>query len=163
MLKVCAFGEMMIRLVPLNKAVFASLPENVEFSFGGSEINFLANISNLGGKAFFISAMPNNSLANAALRQLDKFKINRNYVKLSNKGRMGIYFVEEGIANRPSFVIYDRKWSTINLFKFEDYQFNKVFAKTDIFHISGITPALSENVMYCIVRSARLAKEMGFA
>jgi len=160
-MKICAFGEMLIRLNPLNKETFAAIPKYLEIYFGGSEVNFLVNISNLGGKAVFISALPKNPIGDAAVAQLNRFNINGNFVVRSDKGRMGIYFVEEGVSNRSSNVIYDRNDSAINCFTFEDYHFNKVFSKNNIYHISGITPALSARLMDISIRSVRLAKEMG--
>ncbi|OHD19751.1 MAG: hypothetical protein A2086_11440 [Spirochaetes bacterium GWD1_27_9] len=161
MIKICAFGELMVRLTANNKSTFSSLPEFVEFSYGGAEANFLANYANLGGDSYFISVIPNNTLGIASLRQLAKFNINYDFVKKIDRGRMGIYFVEEGIANRGSVVTYDRKDSSINYLKFEDYDFHDIFSQVEHFHISGITPAISENAMYAAIRSVRLAKEMG--
>jgi 2-dehydro-3-deoxygluconokinase len=124
-------------------------------------VNFLANLSNLGVKTFFVSALPDNKLGLSALKQLDKFRINHRYVQLLKKGRMGIYFVEHGVGTRPSYVIYDRKNSTVNYFDFSDYNFIETFKKCNHYHLSGITPALSKNMMITSVRSVRLAKELG--
>ncbi len=161
MIKVAAFGEIMVRFTPDNKNPLSALPEKLNFSFGGAEANFLANLSNLGTKTYFISALPNNSLGNAATKYLSKFKINSSHVKMTNSGRVGIYFVEEGIAHRSSLVTYDRENSSINMLKFEDFNFAEVFDKVDHFHISGITPALSEAAMISTIESVKLAKKMG--
>jgi len=161
MIKVCAFGEIMARFTPDDKDLFCSLPNKINFTFGGAEANFLANLSNFGVKTYFISALPNNSLGNAAIRHLSKFNINSNYTKITNNGRLGLYFVEEGIAQRSSIVTYDRENSSINLLKFEDFNFAEVFEKVGHFHISGITPALSEAAMLSSIESVKLAKKMG--
>jgi 2-dehydro-3-deoxygluconokinase len=160
MINVSSFGEILVRLMPLNKSVFISMPQYLEFSFGGAELNFLVNVANFGGRSFLISALPNNPLGNAAYRMLDKFNIDKRYVRMSNKGRMGLYFVEEGIANRASNVLYDRKGSSFNFYKFENYPFHKAFLKSSFYHITGITPGLSEDLLYTTLRSVRLAKEM---
>lgn len=161
MLRVCAFGEIMARFIPSKKVVFETLPKDLEFSFGGSEANFLSNISNFGGRSYFISALPDNYLGRSCLKYLNAFNINNSNVKISKKGRMGLYFIEEGFGTRASEVLYDRKGSSINYYNFEDYDFGSVFKKCDHYHISGISAALSEKVMHVILNSARLAKEMG--
>ncbi len=161
MIKISAFGEILIRLVSNNKSVFSSLPDNLEFSIGGSELNFLINFSNLGGKCYFITALPDNPLGKAGLAVLDKFRINRKYSKITKKGRMGLYFIEEGIANRSSVITYDRHDSSINFFDFPDFSFNRVFFKTTHYHITGTSPGLSKNMLNTTIQSIRLAKEMG--
>ncbi len=160
MKSISSFGEILVRLTPLNKSVFASIPQYLEFSFGGAELNFLVNFSNLGGRSYMVSALPDNPLGKAALRMLDKFNIDKKYVRLSKKGRMGLYFVEEGISNRGSLASYDRKNSSFNYYNFESYPFSRVFSKTSLFHITGITPALSKELLFTTLRAVRLAKEM---
>lgn len=160
-MKVCAFGELMARITPKNKVSFLSLPNEVEFSYGGAEANFLVNLANFGIKTYFISAVPKNHLGLAGIRELNKFSVNTRFVRKKSTGRMGLYFCEEGIANRGSVVTYDRKDSTINKLDFEDYDFQKVFEKSNHFHISGITPAISERAMAVSLKAVKLAKQMG--
>lgn len=161
MIKACSFGEIIIRLIPPDKNVFNSLPNNINYSYYGTEVSFLVNISNLGGRACFISAIPDNFVGHAILRQLDNYRINRKFVKLTGKGRVGLDYIEEGIATRASSVIHDRRNSSINLLKFEDYQFNLAFSKSNHYYISGSTLAMSKDIMNSVIHSARLAKEMG--
>lgn len=161
MIKICAFGEILIRLTPGTNAPFSSLPQTVEFTFGGSEVNFLAHAAGLGAPTSLITAIPGTFIGNAALRYLHKCNINTKYVTITDQGRLGIYFREEGTALRPSDVLYDREHTTVNAINFEDFPFIEAFSNNDLFHISGITPALSEKSMYTALRSVRLAKEMG--
>lgn len=161
MLKICAFGEILLRITPDSKKVFSSLPEYANINYGGSEVNFLSNVANCGGKSYFISAIPSNYLGNGALSFLYKNNINIDEVILSKKGRMGLYFLEEGAGFRSSSVLYDRENSSINYYDFEDYNFEHIFGMVNHFHISGITPALSEKVFFTSLRALKLAKKMG--
>ncbi|HOV13684.1 MAG TPA: sugar kinase [Spirochaetota bacterium] len=160
-MRVSAFGELMVRITPKNYSSFLSLPNEVNFGFGGAEANFLSNLSNFGIKSFFISALPKNPIGYAALNELNKFGINTKYIRMKDKGRMGLYYCEEGVGSRATNITYDRKDSAINKLDFEDYNFKKVFEKTQHYHISGITPAISEKAMFVSLKSVRLAKDMG--
>ena len=59
--------------------------------------------------------------------------------------RLGIYFLENGASVRASSVIYDRADSAITKASADEFDFDAVFADADLFHVSGITPVLSEN------------------
>ena len=55
MIKISAFGEIIINLFTSKEEPLVSLPKYLRYSIGGEEVYFLANISNLGGQSFFIS------------------------------------------------------------------------------------------------------------
>jgi len=74
---------------------------------------------------------------------------------------MGIYYLETGANQRPSKVVYDREYSAIALAKSGDIDWDKAFAGVDWFHISGITPAISETAMELSLESVKAAKAHG--
>ena len=71
---------------------------------------------------------------------------------------MGIYYLEAGANQLPSKVIYDRAYSSIALVKPGDIDWNKAFDGVDWFHITGITPAISESAMELSLESVKEAK-----
>jgi 2-dehydro-3-deoxygluconokinase len=77
------------------------------------------------------------------------------------KGRMGIYFVESGANQRPSKVVYDRENSAIALAKPGDIEWSKAFDGGTWFHITGITPAISQSAADLSIDSVRAARELG--
>ena len=77
------------------------------------------------------------------------------------EGRMGIYFLEGGANQLPSKVVYDRSYSAIAMAKPESIDWDSVLDGVDWFHITGITPALSENAMEMSLQSVKKAKEKG--
>jgi 2-dehydro-3-deoxygluconokinase len=161
MIRVCSFGEIVIKLIPIDRTVFSSLPNKVNYSYYSSELNFLIDISIFGIKTYFISALPENFIGQSVLRTLDSYRINRENVLTSKKGRIGIRFEEEGYGSRMTSTYYDRAGSTIDYYKYQDYNFKEMFEKSNIYHISSNTPAISNDLMNCIINSTRLAKEMG--
>jgi 2-dehydro-3-deoxygluconokinase len=76
-------------------------------------------------------------------------------------GRLGIYFVERGANQRPSLVVYDRDYSAMALAKPGMVDWNKAFDGAGWFHITGITPALSQGAADLALESVRVAKEKG--
>jgi 2-dehydro-3-deoxygluconokinase len=74
---------------------------------------------------------------------------------------MGIYFVEPGANQRPSKVVYDRENSAIALAKPGDIDWNAVFDGAGWFHVTGITPALSQPAADLAIEAARKAKQGG--
>lgn len=74
---------------------------------------------------------------------------------------MGIYFLENGANQLSSKVVYDRAYSAIALANPGDIDWDKVFEGVDWFHITGITPAISESAMELSLESVKVAKEKG--
>ena len=161
MLRVCSFGEVVIKLVPIDRSVFSSLPSKVNYSYYSSELNFLIDISIFGIKTYFITAISDDFIGQSILRSFDSFRINRDNVLVSGKGRIGIKYEEEGYGSRMTSTYCDRSGSTMDFFKYHDYDFKEMFSKSTLYHISSNTPAISSDLMNCIINSIRLAKEMG--
>ena len=69
--------------------------------------------------------------------------------------------MEPGANQRPSKVIYDRDGSSIALAKPGDIDWTKTFEGAGWFHITGITPALSQSAADIALESVRRAYEAG--
>jgi 2-dehydro-3-deoxygluconokinase len=80
---------------------------------------------------------------------------------ITAKGRLGIYFLETGANQRPSKVIYDRERSAIALAQVGDIDWDAVFQDAAWFHITGITPAISESAAALAFEATRKARENG--
>jgi 2-dehydro-3-deoxygluconokinase len=74
---------------------------------------------------------------------------------------MGVYYVEAGANQRASKVLYDRDYTSIMLAKPGDIDWGKVFDEAGWFHITGITPALSESAAALALESVAQAKRHG--
>ena len=80
---------------------------------------------------------------------------------VTGDGRFGVYYVEGGANQLPSRVAYDRAWSAIAMAKPGDIDWDKAFAGVEWFHITGITPAISESAMELSLESVKEAKKRG--
>ena len=123
-------------------------------------------LANLGVDSTFFSVVPNNSLGKSAVRWLRSSDVHCTPMILTGPKetptqRLGTYYLETGYGIRPSKVIYDRKHSAMAEYDFSNLDVEKLLDGYDWLHLSGITPALSENCSELILRCLRVAKEKG--
>lgn len=156
-MKVLTFGEIMLRLKAPGHERFFQSPM-LEATFGGGEANVAVSLSNYGMDAEFMTVLPKNEIAESCIRQLRYFGVGTQRIVRGN-GRMGIYFLEGGANQLPSKVIYDRAYSAMALAKPGDIDWHKAFTDVDWFHITGITPAISESAMQLTIESVKEAKK----
>jgi 2-dehydro-3-deoxygluconokinase len=159
MKRVMAFGEILLRLKPQNHERFFQ-SKDMECTFGGSEANVVAALSGFGQPGGFVTAVPDNAIGSAVISELRKYNVDTSSIIKTN-GRLGIYFLETGAGQRPSNVIYDREESCIAQTDNSAYDWKHAFADAGWFHISGITPALSETAYKAVMASLKAAKEAG--
>jgi 2-dehydro-3-deoxygluconokinase len=160
MASVVTFGEIMGRLEPEGfLRLRQSLPGVLKVSFAGAEANVAASIAYMGGEAAFVTALPDNRIADACQSSLRAMGVNTRFIARSAQGRLGLYFVETGANQRPSNVLYDRDNSTISLTTAEAYDWQSIFANAGWFHVTGITPALSAVAADVTLAAVKLAKE----
>jgi 2-dehydro-3-deoxygluconokinase len=154
------FGEIMLRLAPPGFERFLQSPE-FSATFGGGEANVAVSLAGYGVPATFVTVLPeNNALADAVVGELRRFDVDTSKI-LRGSGRLGIYFVEAGANQRPSKVIYDRERSAIALAKPGDIRWDDVLAGAGWFHVTGITPSISESAAELAIESVRKSREMG--
>jgi 2-dehydro-3-deoxygluconokinase len=72
---------------------------------------------------------------------------------------MGLYFLESGSNQLPSKVVYDRSGSSISEANPEDVDWDAILEGVGWFHITGITPAISENARAMSMNGVRAASE----
>ncbi len=158
--KYVTFGEIMLRLKSPGHERFFQSPA-LEATFGGGEANVAISLSLLGKNSRFVTALPANAVGDAAAREVRKYGVDTSAIKMTKGGRVGIYFLETGANQRPSSVVYDRAESSIALSKPSDFDFNVVLADAEWFHVTGITPAISQNAADSSLAAMKAAKKAG--
>ena len=159
-MKFLTFGEIMLRLKAPHQERFFQSPM-LEATFGGGEANVAVSLANYGQDVSFLTVLPKNAIADECVKELRKFGVDTNRIVRTDKGRLGIYFLEGGANQLPSKVVYDRAYSAIALAKPGDIDWDAAFAGVDWFHITGITPAISETAMALSLESVKEAKKRG--
>lgn len=153
---IVTFGELLLRLAAPGHQKILQSKEFVA-TFCGAEANVAVSLANWGEKVKFVSAFPNNDIGKSALCDLRYFGVNVSSIALKGK-RLGTYYLENGVSQRPSKVIYDREFSSFSLSQMADYDWNDIFSDACWFHFSGINPALSaemETICLCACKEAK--------
>ncbi len=155
-----AFGEIMLRLGPPGFERFLQSPRLVA-TFGGGEANVAVALAGFGLPARYVTLLPpNHPIADAAIGELRRFGVDTSRI-VRARGRMPAYYVETGANQRASLVVYDRDYSSVALGKPGDVDWNGAFADAVWFHITGITPAISESAADLAFEAVRAAREKG--
>ncbi|MCS6952376.1 MAG: sugar kinase [Bryobacterales bacterium] len=157
---VVTFGEIMLRLAPPGFERFLQSPQFVA-TFGGGEANVAVALAGFGVPARYVTVLPpNHPIADAFVGELRRFGVDASAI-VRGKGRMGIYFVEPGANQRPSKVVYDRDYSAIALAKPGDVPWEKAFDGAGWFHVTGITPAISQSAADLAFEAVTKARALG--
>ena len=157
--RVVTFGEVMLRL---KSPGFERLLQSpiLEATFGGGEANVVVSLAQFGLQAAFVSLLPANAIGDACIAFLRGKGVNTDSI-VRGGDRMGLYFLEAGANQRPSKVIYDRNHSAIMDSSVDVLEWEKVLSQARWFHVSGITPALSEGAAKLAMEAMKTAKKMG--
>ncbi len=157
--RIITFGEIMLRLTPpgheriLQSPVFGA-------TFGGGEANVAVSVTKFGREGVFVTALPPNAVGDAAVGELRRHGVDVSAVKRT-KGRVGIYFLETGANQRASTVVYDREGSCISQVKPGDFDWASICSGAAWFHVTGITPALSQTAADSALEAVKEAKKAG--
>jgi 2-dehydro-3-deoxygluconokinase len=157
---VVTFGEIMLRLAPPGFERLLQSPQFVA-TFGGGEANVAVSVAGFGNPSRYITVLPDkNPIADAVVAQLRGFGVDTSQI-VRGKGRMGIYFLESGANQRPSKVVYDRDNSAIALAGPGAIDWAAALADATWFHVTGITPALSQSAADLAIEAVRKARGNG--
>lgn len=157
MKKIVAFGEALMRLSPPNYQRFLQA-RNFDINYGGAEANVALALANLGYDSHYVTKVPDNALGHATINSIRQFGVNTKYVVYGGD-KLGLYFLETGSSVRASNVIYDRKNSAISSAKSKEFDWDEIFTGKDMFLVTGITPAISDNLAQITEDALKKAKE----
>lgn len=157
--KIITFGELMLRLAPEGYLRFVQ-SDKFEATFGGAEANVAVSLANYGEDVAFVTKLPAHEIGQMAVNSLRKFGVDTNKI-VRGGNRVGIYYCEKGASQRPSKVIYDRAGSAIAEAVPADFDWKSILEGAKWFHVTGITPALSENAAQITIGACKAAKELG--
>ena len=153
------FGEAMVRLTPPD---FQRIEQARTFDayVGGGELNVAVGAARLGVESRWVSRLPENALGRMIANRAREQGVDV-HIEWTAEDRAGLYFAELGAAPRASSVLYDRSASAISRIEPGRIDWPSVFAGARWFHVSGITPALSESASAVTAESLVAAKKAG--
>lgn len=159
MKKMVGFGDYMLRLNPEGYLRFLQADRFV-VNYTGAEANVCVSLAMMGMHAAFVTRLPENDIAAVGVAQLRKLGVDTRHIVYGGD-RMGVFYVEKGASQRPSKVVYDRKYTSIATCSYEDFDWDAIFDGATHFHMTGITPALSKTIPEVCIQACRKAKELG--
>jgi 2-dehydro-3-deoxygluconokinase len=157
--KIVTLGEIMARF-STDTGIRIPLAESLNIHYGGGEANVAISLANFGHEVAFASKVPENGLGEGVRKHLNRFGVSTKYL-LTGGPRLGTYYLESGVGERAASVIYDRAGSSFAQVTANEWQEQDIFKGVDIFHVSGITPALSVKWCELVVELVKEAKAAG--
>jgi 2-dehydro-3-deoxygluconokinase len=157
---VITFGEAMVRLSPPG---FRRLEQarSLDVFVGGAELNTAVGLAKLGRQAAWVSRLTRNSLGRLVANHARECGVDLEHVCWTDEDRVGIYFVEFGAAPRASNVLYDRRESAAAKIRTGLVDWPTVFRGARWFHVTGITPALSQTAAEVTREALQAARRAG--
>jgi 2-dehydro-3-deoxygluconokinase len=153
-------GEVMLRLAarPPQRLEQAS---DLDVQIGGTEANVAAACARLGLRTAVISALPSeHAWGDRTVRELSGHGVDCRGVLRRPGQRMGLYFIEYGMAPRPVRILYDRRDSAFSRLVPEDVDWALVRGAR-LVHLTGVTAALGGNLRDVVRRAVAEAVGAG--
>jgi 2-dehydro-3-deoxygluconokinase len=157
--RIVCFGEIMLRLSPPGRELLLQSPQ-LSVWVAGAEANVATGLAQLGHATAVVSAVPDNPLGDAAVRELRGRGVDTASIQRL-PGRMGLYFVTGGAGLRASEVAYDRAHSAFAEASPETWDWDALLEGAGRLHLSGITPALGPGGTAAALAAAEAAATRG--
>lgn len=135
------FGETMVRLSAAGGRRLEDAT-SLDLSIGGTESNVAVGLARLGLRVAWLSVLADNPLGRRIESDLLRHGVDTSHVIWSTTERAGVYFLDPGVAPRPTRVLYDRVNSAVSRVDPAAIDYGVVERSASL-HLTGITPALS--------------------
>jgi len=153
-------GEVMLRLSIASPARFETARQ-LDVLLGGAEANVAAACARLGLRTAWVSALPANPWGERIRRELSGHGVDCGHVRMTEGARVGLYFLEHGVAPRPTRVLYDRGDSAFARLTPGEVDWAP-FRQAHLVHLSGITPALGTSARALAERAVQEAGTLSY-
>ena len=156
---VVTFGELLMRLSPAGdeRLLQSSV---LHTCFGGAEANVAVGLAQFGVPVEYVTRVPDNPVADAALRALHAEGVQTHGV-IRGGSRLGLYFLERGAGMRALRSVYDRADSAFAQLSPDEFDFDRVLRGASWLHLSGIVCALGERPALAAARVVDTARALG--
>jgi 2-dehydro-3-deoxygluconokinase len=155
-----AIGEVMLRLSIPSPARIETARQ-LDVQVGGAEANVAAACARLGLRSAWISGLPANAWGERIVRELTGHGVDCQHVRMMDGARVGVYFLEFGVAPRPIRVLYDRRDSAFSRLMPEAVDWEPV-RRARLVHVTGITPALGPGSRRIVEQAVEEAQAVSF-
>lgn len=157
--KTAGFGDMLVSLSPEGYLRFIQA-DGFAVNYTGAEANVLVSLSSLGMETEFITRLPDNAVAKCAVACMRKYGVGTEKIVYGGE-RIGVIYTEKGASQRPSRVVYDRKYTAIATAQPGDFDWESIFEDVGWFHFTGITAALGDGTALLCQEACAAARRRG--
>lgn len=159
-MELVTFGEAMLRLTPVGGEPLARA-NRLDLHVGGSELNVAVAASKLGVATRWVSRLPDNPIGHIIADRAQEQGVDVSCISWSPDGRAGVYYVELNAETGVTNVTYDRSGSAMARVGRGMIDWNRAMRDATWFHVSGITPALSESAAQTLLEGIQAAERIG--
>lgn len=152
-------GETMLKLSPPHGERLRTTRE-VSVQAAGAESNVAVAASQLGLDAVWLSKLPDTVMGERVTSELRSHGVEPRVALGDDTDRVATYYVEHGGAPRGTKVIYDRSNSAVTTATADELALDSI-READWFHVTGITPALSDTLRDTTAAALDAAREAG--
>lgn len=157
--KIVTFGEVIMRLSPPGNRTMKQSHE-MEFFFGGTELNVASSLATMGCEVKHVSAVSDDFVGESALAFVKSFGIDTRFIS-KNEHPLGLYFLEVGSSVRASRIAYNRLNGSFANIRPEQVNWKKALEGCGYFHWTGISPGISGGAYETLKEGLLTAREMG--
>lgn len=158
-MKIVTFGELLLRF---SKPDHLRLTQGDVFTskYGGSEANVAVSLATLGEDVTYITRLPDTPVGHGGAMCLAQLGVDTSHILYGGQ-RIGTYYFEPAAGMRAAKVIYDRSNSAYYDLKPDMIPWREILRGADIFQVSGITAAISQQAADATFEALDIAEEMG--
>lgn len=157
--KILCFGEMMLRLTPVDHERLEQT-DALQLYFDGAEAMCAMSLARQGDHAAYMTYITDNRIGNRAIMELSACGVDTSR-SVRKPGRMGLFYFERGRSMRSSVITYDRLNTPISRIKRADFNWDSILNGVETFFFSGIAPAISEDLHYALLDALIACKGRG--
>ncbi len=157
MFDIVTMGEMMVQLNPVTEGPLRHVVY-FEKHAAGAEANFAVGMTRMGFTAGYITRVGEDEFGRYILSLLKGEGVDVSRVVVDKEAPTGVYFIQRGYpVPGKSSVLYYRKGSAASRLCPEDLD-PEYIGQTRLFHLTGITPALSETCREASYEAINIAR-----
>ncbi len=157
--KIVTFGELLLRF---SKPGQLRLTQGDMFTskYGGSEANVAVSLAVQGEDVTYVTRLPNTPVGHAGAQCMAQMGVDISRIVYGGQ-RIGTYYFEPAAGMRAAKVVYDRDHSAYYDLAPGMIDWRSILKGADIFQVSGITAAISQQAADATFEALDIAEEMG--
>ena len=159
MKRIVTFGELLLRF---SKPHLLRLTQGDMFTskYGGSEANVAVSLATQGENVTYITRLPDTPVGHAGAQCMAQLGVDISRIVYGGQ-RIGTYYFEPAAGMRAAKVVYDRDHSAYYDLAPGMIPWRDILKNADIFQVSGITAAISQQAADATFEALDIADELG--